>query len=63
MFRFPPGCSGGDCTYSAEVRVDGDYVDVEVTNKVGEGMWTAVGFSSDQSMVSQNPNFATSHDT
>ena len=50
-FRFPPGCSGGDCTYSAEVKVGGDYVDVEVTNKVGEDMWTAVGFSNDQSMV------------
>ena len=25
-------------------------MDVEVTNKVGENMWTAVGFSNDQSM-------------
>ena len=52
-FKFPPGCSSEDCTYTAEVKVSGEYVEVEVTNKVGEGMWTAVGFSSDQSMVGQ----------
>ena len=51
-FKFPPGCSGGDCTYEANLKVDGDLVDVEVTNRVGENTWTAVGFSDGPSMVS-----------
>jgi hypothetical protein len=51
-FKYPPGCSGSDCTYTASLKVIGNNeVEVEVTNKVGEESWTAVAFSKDQFMV------------
>ena len=52
VFKFPTGCSGDACEYQATwIRNTATEIEVEVRHKVGEGMWTAIGFTENNFMV------------
>ena len=51
--EYATGCSnsGEDCQYKATWRVTSDHVVFDVTARVEEGQWVAIGFSDDRLMV------------
>ena len=53
-FKYPEGCEKKECSYFAKWNRDGDYVQFTVKHKIGEGQWTAVGFSENPFMVSSH---------
>ena len=51
--EYSTGCDsdGEECQYKATWRVTSDHVIFDVTARIEEGQWVAIGFSDDRMMV------------